>query len=75
MFKTLQGIFRDGKVELLEPAPRCGEVRVLVTFLSPVRVVLAESGINESQAVNLRYRLSAIVDDWERPEMSVYDEL
>jgi len=33
MLKTISGIFRDGKLELLEPPPIQGTVRVLVTFL------------------------------------------
>ena len=33
MLKSVEGIFRDGKVELLEPAPQVAESRVVVTFL------------------------------------------
>ena len=33
MLKTISGIFRNGKLELLEPAPTQETVRVLVTFL------------------------------------------
>jgi hypothetical protein len=33
MIKTISGIFRNGKLELLEPPPIQGTVRVLVTFL------------------------------------------
>lgn len=33
MLKTVEGIYQDGKLELLEPAPIQGSVRVLVTFL------------------------------------------
>lgn len=76
MVASLQGIFRDGKVELLEPPPSdVSEARVLVTFLPtshPVR--LSDRGINQEQAADLRARLRAIAADWERPEMDVYDE-
>ena len=33
MLKTVEGIYQDGKLELLEPAPIQGTVRVLITFL------------------------------------------
>jgi Arc/MetJ-type ribon-helix-helix transcriptional regulator len=34
---------------------------------------LASRGINESQAADLRQRLKSFADDWNRPEMDVYD--
>jgi hypothetical protein len=33
MLRTIEGIYRDGALELLEPAPLQGTVRVLITFL------------------------------------------
>ena len=36
---------------------------------------LSERGIDETQAASLRGRLSAFVEDWERPEMEAYDFL
>ena len=72
--KSVEGIYRDGKVELLEPAPLDGEGRVIVTFLpSNGTVDLAKRGIDQ-KADDLKRRLSAFVEDWERPEMDVYDE-
>jgi hypothetical protein len=38
-------------------------------------VDLAERGIRQSQAADLRHRLAAFAEDWDRPEMSVYDDL
>jgi len=76
MLKSVEGIFKNGKVELLEPAPQAGESRVLVTFLGnggPVN--LAERGIDQKQAADLRRRLGAIAEDWDRPDMDVYDEM
>jgi hypothetical protein len=75
MLKSVHGVFRNGKVELLEPAPSAEETKVLVTFLSPSRVDLRERGISEAQAADLRARFGAIAEDWDRPEMDVYDEL
>ena len=76
MLKSIEGIFRDGRIELLEPAPQEGEARVLVTFL-PARggIDLRDRGIEESQAADLRGRLRSFVKDWDRPEMDIYDEV
>jgi len=35
MLKSVEGVYRDGKVELLEPAPTNSTGRVIVTFLPP----------------------------------------
>jgi hypothetical protein len=39
------------------------------------QVNLAERGIDELEAADLRARLQAISEDWERPEMGAYDAL
>ena len=45
MHVAVEGIFRDGKVELLEDPPDRGEARVIVTFLSASTPVdLADRG-------------------------------
>jgi hypothetical protein len=38
-------------------------------------VDLRERGIEESQAADLRHRLTTFAEDWDRPEMAAYDEL
>ena len=38
-----------------------------------VSVDLNSRGINEQQAADLRQRLKPFADDWDRPEMDVYD--
>lgn len=75
MHNSIEGVFRDGKVELLEPAPPNATGRVIVTFLSPMVVDLSQRGIPEEQAADLRRRLAAFAEDWDRPEMDVYDAL
>jgi len=77
MLKSVEGIFRNGKVELLEQPPAdTTESRVVVTFLpAHTAVDLRERGIDERQAGDLRRRLAAFTEDWDRPEMDVYDEL
>jgi len=51
-----------------------GEARVLVTFLEPREIDLRTLGIGEGQAADLRSRLRTFAEDWDRPEMNVYDE-
>ncbi|NOX56905.1 MAG: hypothetical protein GXP27_21180 [Planctomycetes bacterium] len=75
MLKSVMGVYRDGKVELLEPAPSDAEGRVIVTFLKSQPVDLAERGISAAQAADLRRRLQAFSEDWDRPEMDVYDAI
>jgi hypothetical protein len=75
MLKSIEGIFRNGRVELLEAAPAVNEARVVVTFLfEPGSIDLAERGIDSRQAADLRQRLATFADDWDRPEMGVYDD-
>ena len=73
--QTIEGIYRDGKVELLEAPADVDVARVIVTFLAEDSVSLSERGIDETQAANLRGRLGSFVEDWERPEMEAYDAL
>jgi hypothetical protein len=73
MMKSIKGVCRNGRVELLEPAPEGGERPVIVTFLESQSVDLADRGIDEHQAADLRSRLAAFAEDWDQPEMDVYD--
>ena len=73
MLNSVEGVYRDGKVELLEPAPPNATGRVIITFMSAAPVDLAERGIDQAQAADLRRRLATFADDWGRPEMDVYD--
>lgn len=75
MLKTVEGIYRDGKVELCEPAPVAEGSRVLVTVLEDAPVDLETLGVSEEAAADLRWRLQSVAQDWERPEMAVYDAL
>jgi len=73
---SVKGFYKDGKVELGELPKYVSEARVIVTFLNDDgEVNLQERGIDQTQAAELRSRLRSIADDWERPEMDVYDEI
>lgn len=71
---TLEGTYKDGKVELAERPAQISQSRVLVTFLEAKDIDLQSRGINESAAADLRARLKTFAEDWERPETSIYDE-
>lgn len=76
MLKSIEGIFRNGKIELLEPPPQVAESKVVVTFLPALPPVdLNERGIDPEQAADLRARLRPFSEDWDRPDMDVYDEV
>jgi hypothetical protein len=72
--KTVEGIYRDGKVELSETPSDIDEARVIVTFLPEGAINLCERGLDEAQAASLRTRLRTF-EDWELPEMGAYDAL
>jgi hypothetical protein len=71
--KTIEGIYRHGRIEFLESPPANLEGKVIVTFLSGGAVDLAARGIDEHQAADMRHRLTTFADDWDRPEMDAYD--
>lgn len=77
MLRTVEGIYRNGTVELLEsPDGILDDTIVIVTFLrsnQPAQVNLQERGIDEAQAAALRRRLITFTEDWESPEMEIYD--
>ena len=68
MLKSIEGVYRNGKIELSEqPTDIVDETRVIVTFLEP-------KSIDEQQAADLRARLESFAEDWESPEMNIYDD-
>ena len=75
MLTSFEGVYRDGKLELVGRPPAELEGRVIVTFLGDSSVDLREKGIDESQAASLRARFAAAAEDWDRPEMDVYDAI
>lgn len=70
---TVEGTYKNGTVQLSEKPARIKESRVLVTFLAPAEVDLRARGIGEAQAADLRARLKTMAEDWNRPEMDIYD--
>ena len=76
MLRSVKGVYKDGKIELLEQPADERPTQVIVTFLAPDGAVeLPQGGIDEQQAADLRARLRTFAEDWDRPEMDVYDDL
>jgi len=74
MLTTVQGVYRGGEIELAEmPINVREETPVIVTFLTLGYVDLRARGIDETQAADLRARLTTFVEDWSSPEMDIYD--
>ena len=74
MLVSVQGVYRHGKVELIEQHSMIlDETRVVVTFLESGLIDLRTRGVNKEQAAELRARLATFADDWDSPEMSIYD--
>lgn len=75
MLVTIEGIYRDGKIELTEiPQDVKDETIVIVTFLTAAYTDLRARGIYEDEAFDLRTRLTTFAEDWESSEMSIYDQ-
>lgn len=76
MLQSVEGIYRNGRIELLETPDGMDGARVIVTFLSTHSSVdLPSRSINQEQAASLRARLRSFAEDWERPDMAAYDAL
>ena len=74
MLASVEGVYRDGKIELAEvPNTIAEDTPVIVTFLTSGYVDLRERGINESLAAELRARFATFAEDWDAPEMDIYD--
>ncbi len=75
MPRRVDGVFRKGKIELAEvPDDVAEETPVVVTFLDSGGIDLRELGIDEAQAAEWRARLGSFAEEWESPEMDIYDD-
>lgn len=74
MFKTIEGVYSNGNIKLSEkPDGVDDEIPVLVTFLDAGKIELRKRGIDKKKAAELRARLATFVEEWDSPEMDVYD--
>ena len=75
MLTSIHGVYRSGKVELKEqPVNVPDETSVIVTFLQSDSIDLQARGMSETEAGELRSRLAMFAEDWDSPEMSIYDD-
>jgi hypothetical protein len=70
---TVEGIFRDGQVRLLEEVSTVAESKVLVTFVESTDLDLRVLGIDEPAAAELRAKFSTF-EDWNDPTMDIYND-
>lgn len=70
---TVEGVYKDGKVELLEAVSIEQQSRVLVTFLENSDIALSALGIGEDEAAELRQKMDAF-EDWNEPAMDIYND-
>ena len=74
MLHSVEGVFRDGKVELLETPPDLKEARVIVTFLPPAAGRVAPPNLTPEELAEARWKLAAWEDDWNAPGMEAYND-
>lgn len=74
MLTAIQGIYRNGTIQLKEiPHNISDNTLVIVTFLPLGDINLSERGIDPAQAADLRARLATFAQEWDSPEMDIYD--
>lgn len=75
MLTSIEGVYRNGRVELAEaPDDVPDETQVIVTFLPSGSIDLKAHGIGPAEAAELRGSLAAFAEDWNQPEMDAYDD-
>ena len=70
---TVEGIYKDGRIELLENVAEVKQAKVLITFLENSDVDLRSLGINKQEASELREKFAAF-EDWNDPALDVYND-
>ena len=90
MLTSIQGVYRDGKIELNETPPDAAEnAPVIVTFLpcdcesgapdetanpAPYGTDLRAMGIDAETAGRIRASLLHFAEEWDTPEMEAYND-
>lgn len=74
MIQSVEGVFRNGKVELLAEPENIHEARVIVTFLPDAIRQPGEPGFTPEELADLRGKLAAWEEDWNAPGMELYDD-
>jgi hypothetical protein len=75
MSTSVQGVYCNGRIELTENPTNVPEgASVIVIFAKSNDVDLESQGIDTEQAQFLQASLATFSDDWDSPEMSIYDD-
>ena len=70
---TVEGVVRDGQIELPDDLGPVSDGRVLVTFLQNNDLKLADLGIDKAEAAELRAKFESFTD-WNDPAMDAYND-
>ena len=70
---TVEGIYKEGKIELLETVADVKQSKVLITFLESNDIELKTLGIGEKQAAELREKFASF-EDWNDPALDIYND-
>ncbi len=70
---TVEGIYKDGKIELLESISGVRQAKVLITFIENKDIDLKTLEIDENQAGELREKF-AVFEDWNDSALDVYND-
>jgi hypothetical protein len=74
MLTSFEGLYRNGQIKLADqPTGIPDGTRVIVTFLKTNDIDLESLGINKTAAQILRSSLVTFAEEWDSPEMSIYD--
>lgn len=75
MLNACVGTYRSGRIELKDAPKNVREgAPVIVTFLEPGSIDLRDRDIDENHAAELRAQLAAFAEDWDSPDMDVYND-
>jgi len=70
---SVEGVYRNGKIELLESPPQVAVSRVIVTFLPDGDAEAPK--FTPEELAELRGKFAAWEDDWNAPGMEAYDQM
>jgi hypothetical protein len=74
MIQTVEGVFKNGRVELLEAPENISEARVIVTFLPDAIGPTDGPSFTPEEVADLRGKLAAWEEDWNAPGMEGYND-
>jgi hypothetical protein len=74
MLTSFEGLYRNGQIKIGNlPVGIPDGTRVIVTFLNSGGLDLESLGIDRADAQILRSSLFTFAEEWDSPEMSIYD--